>query len=476
MTGFKDSEMHVFNSSTINQLPDEWLDVAATADPAFPEWLESVYIGWGEECLEEVIAQFEDGEAELLVDNAFADDFIYDFPRMQALSEAAFLRQKIARLEQEQGTVFPHRPPRFGTANAKERSQTARHIPSLFAQQTDWLTQLRNIRFDVIPDCTTIPRSIDECTQVSTFLIAHLFSGRRRATDIHAKLEEYAHERGFKVQVLSMDTAVSVFYGNLQAGHATWKHLSALYQAGRVSATICGSPCETFSAARHHQPEPVPGEKPKNWPRPLRSALRFFGLDGLTMRELKQAEQGAEFFMQGVLVAAWTLRFGGVYLSKHPWKPEDGAKVSIWTSPWVELLLQLPNVRLHRVCQWRWGANASKPTGILAINCPYFAQSAYRRQLPDAVKPQQVAIGRDQKTGAFRTAVLKEYPPAFSAALAGAVVDSFVSALRQRKLTFGAKVEPDVELWLQEALTASAVIRTEAPWLPDFQGESFVFN
>jgi hypothetical protein len=51
--------------------------------------------------LEDIIANFVDGEAETLVDNAFAD-FIFDFPRMQALSEAAFLRQKIGRLEQEQ--------------------------------------------------------------------------------------------------------------------------------------------------------------------------------------------------------------------------------------------------------------------------------------------------------------------------------------------------------------------------------------
>ena len=81
-----------------------------------------------------------------------------------------------------------------------------------------------------------------------------------------------------------------------------------------------GSPCETFSAARHHQPEPSTDENPTRWPRPLRSAMRFFGLDGLTARELRQAAQGAEFFMQGIIVAAWTLQFGGVYLSEHPWR------------------------------------------------------------------------------------------------------------------------------------------------------------
>ena len=79
-----------FDSSIIAYLPDEWLDVAATADPAYPKWLERVYIEWGERCLEDIVANFVDGEAETLVDNAFAN-FIFDFPRMQALSEAAFL-------------------------------------------------------------------------------------------------------------------------------------------------------------------------------------------------------------------------------------------------------------------------------------------------------------------------------------------------------------------------------------------------
>ena len=116
------------------------------------------------------------------------------------------------------------------------------------------------------------------------------------------------------------------------------------------------------------------------------------------------------------------------------------------------------------------GAGAVKPTGILAINCPFFAQSAYRRQLPEAVKPQQVAIGRDTHTGAFRTAVLREYPPAFSAALAGAVADCFHVAVRQHNLTLGPLQEPETEAWLKAAVQACAVIRTEAPWLPDFQG------
>ena len=66
--------------------------------------------------------------------------------------------------------------------------------------------------------------------------------------------------------------------------------------------------------------------------------------------------------------------------------------------------------------------------------------------------------------------MLKEYPPAFSAALAGAVADCFQVATRQNNLTLWPLQEPEIEAWVQMALQACANIRTEAPWFPDFQG------
>ena len=234
---------------------------------------------------------------------------------------------------------------------------------------------------------------------------------------------------------------------------------------------MCGAPCETFSAARHHQPEETtdPASKP-NWPRPLRSAAQFLGLDGLTLRELRQAAQGSEFFFQGIMAAAWTLQFGGLYLSEHPWIPDDEKKVSVWTSPWIQLLLQLPQVKLHRVCQWRWGAPASKPTGILAINCTTFSISMYKRQIPNAIKPQYTAIGRDEVTGEFRTAVLKEYPATFSLALAGVLADRFAVAARHSSFSISRIASPESEAWTSDALAACTVIRASAQRLPDFQG------
>eukprot|EP00435_Cladocopium_sp_Y103_P059388 s1362_g21.t1 len=458
-----------YDAGCISQLPDSWLAVVEDVPQTFDMWLEAVFILWGEHFLSEVLDTFVDGEAERLVDDAFAE-MIYDFPRMQLLTDIAFLQQKVSRLEVAQTLYFPHRPPRVGTANERERTATAMHITSLFLEQSDWLSRVRLVQFDVIPTADRIPCSVENISDVPLFLVVHLFSGRRRSTDLHAYLEAFGTDLEFRVHVLSLDTAISYHHGNLQLGSTTWERVMSLYSSGRVSATVCGAPCETFSEARHHVPEPTDGDTGRKWPRPLRSALRFFGLDALTFRELKQTAQGSEFFMQGLLTAAWSLRFGSIYLSEHPWKPEDETRVSVWTSPWVQLLLQLPQAHLHRVCQWRWGAETSKPTGILALNCPHFAASVYSRQTPNIEKPDRIAIGCDARTGRFRTAVLKEYPPDFSRALAGAIADRFVYMKRHRLLLETPLADPVVEAWLCEVLRCCNVIRADAPCLPDYQG------
>lgn len=63
-----------------------------------------------------------------------------------------------------------------------------------------------------------------------------------------------AGARGIDIAVLSMDTAVSSHYGDLTKNSVSWKCLVQLYERGMVAATLCGAPCETFSAARHVPP------------------------------------------------------------------------------------------------------------------------------------------------------------------------------------------------------------------------------
>eukprot|EP00435_Cladocopium_sp_Y103_P075953 s9_g70.t1 len=276
---------------------------------------------------------------------------------------------------------------------------------------------------------------------VRTFFVVHLFSGRRRHGDFHERLEFWARRYNFEVTILSLDTAASTSYGNLVAEHVTWKHLVELYKAGYIAATLCGSPCETFSAARYHQPSEEDLQQRSSWPRPLRSAARFLGLDQLTKRELRQLQQGLEFFFQGIIAVALTLSSGGVLLSEHPWLPSDPALPGVWSSVWMKLLLQHPDVALHRVSQWRWGAHVRKPTGLLAVRLPQFARSLYGRQLPMPKNRQKLRLERTvqvARTGSWR---------------------------------FPNNVAPDTETWLSEAVQATSEVRESAIWLPDYQGQ-----
>ena len=98
-----------------------------------------------------------------------------------------------------------------------------------------------------------------------------------------------------------------------------------LCEKGHVAATICGAPCETFSAARHVAPPADLSEAEKHrWPRPLRSFAQLFGLSDL--------RPGSAFMLQATMVCIWHVVFGGLFLSEHPAPPGDDSKASIWTS------------------------------------------------------------------------------------------------------------------------------------------------
>ena len=103
-------------------------------------------------------------------------------------------------------------------------------------------------------------------------------------------------------------------------------------------------------------------------------------------------------------------------LLEHPAEPEDESSPSIWKTPILQLLLNMPNVQRVDFAQGLFGASSRKPTTILAANSPDLIQILRKWHLtPD--NPRSVNIGKDQ-SGQFRTAHLKEYPPALCAALA----------------------------------------------------------
>ena len=392
------------------ELIDQWIQILCIEfgenNPAYDNWLAFVFLAWGDHWLPELIAAFMDGEAEYVVDEFFAE-FAVELPRYQVLARISYLESCLRHCVETEPA--PHRKPRQIdlSCHPKRNSKVSHKVPRAYGEQTQWLEQIRGSGLEEAPELQSCPRykSLDD---LPTFLVAHLFSGRRWEGDFHHELCRFAADKNWRVVILSLDTAVSVDFGNLMRHTVSWTTLTSIYLSGRIAATLCGPPCETFSEARFmDKPADCPGHI--RWPRPLRSSERLFGLEGLSMKELRQCFVGSSFFLQCVWALCIHITMGGVYVAEHPAPPTEVSRPSIWTSPIIQLLLGLPDLVLHCVAQYRWGAEAVKPTGLLVWDMPFFRRDMYSLALTDVAKPTVAAIGTDS-TGQFRTARHKEYP------------------------------------------------------------------
>lgn len=460
-----------FDVLATGPLGDHWFDYLATWPHEWDDWFADEFMRWGQMHLSDVTAEFVDGEAERIVDEAFYE-ISKDMPRCQMRDRIAFLKQCIARAESELPHDVLHREPYDATAQARIRSRKddPDTIFTTYQQQTDWHNEVRKIKWDTLPKDAATPMA-DGILAKPIFLVVHLFSGRRRLHDVHWHIAKLAHERGIDIAILSMDTAVSPHYGDLTASSVSWRQLSHLYEQGFIAATLCGAPCETFSAARHvPPPEDLPDKEKLRWPRPLRTFARLFGLDGLRPKELRQCRQGSAFMLQALMACTWHLVMGGLFLSEHPAPPDDADKASVWTSAYVLLLKTHPDLALKIFDQWRWGAPVRKPTGLFSLRLPNLVRSMFACADKGAKYPTQIAIGKDEH-GKFKTAVCKEYPPLFAAGMARAIVDQLCTDKRQiashrlLSLDFVSLRE-----WVLEALEASSVIFENSTHLPDYQG------
>ena len=101
---------------------------------------------------------------------------------------------------------------------------------------------------------------------------------------------------------------------------------------------------------------------------------------------------------------------------EHPAEPNDEQAASIWRLPLMQFILSLPGFSHIEFAQGLLGADSTKRTGLLTLNLPdlprYLRANAVCAHLPRAQ-----TIGTDEH-GQFRTAKLKEYPPALCKALA----------------------------------------------------------
>ena len=446
-------------------LDNVWLNVAEELAISDHEHAAFLLMHWGEHYLQPLLETWLDGQAEKLVEDSFAS-ITQEFPRSRRQTRIQTLVRLLANPNAAQARR-PHRPVRRGAANQRERQEAREEIHSLYQTQEEWQENLRQAEWSTTPTEKDVP-TINEVAVRPHFLVVHLFSGRRRPGDIHEHLQSWASRAGCTMTVLSLDTANSGWYGDLNFESATWGRLTELYEGGHIAATISGSPCETFSSARAQPPPQELLDQGVTWPRPLRSFTRLFGLDHLTMRELRQTRMGSAFFLQTALALVYQLTFGGCGISEHPWIPTDPSFPSIWRTAILQLIAKHPRACLHRVEQWRWGATVRKPTGLLAIRLQEFNKSMYGRMHHTATPPTQVAIGRDCKTGRFKTMEHKEYPKRFCEAMAGTICDQLERDLRLGKCR-NAPVSADLFAWLKEAANALEQQKLAGP-LPDFQG------
>ena len=434
-----------------------------------PDLLYYLFMVWGQDNLPAVYAEWEDGEAEQVAEDAYSE-IVTEAPCYDLTMQIVKAESQLQRLAQQQAELaVPHRPAKFGPRVKYGPRKNVRKAWRLYVDDDGWARGWQNYVIKDYGATPTMPfyRTIEV---QPCFLVLHMFSGRRRSTDLHAALEEMTANLPYSVHVLSCDTAIDEHYGNLLGTGHSWRQIEELLKKGMISCCVSGAPCETFTEARHWLPDD-PGVDTSRWPRPLRSSDWPWGLEGLVLRELLQLGVGSSFSLQTLWVMANLLRVGGTMLSEHPPPPRLPERASIFTTPLVRLMRTLPEIFLHILPQGWWGAKSKKPTGLLTLRLPRLKASMYKWRLDEIPTEYETAIGRTA-SGSFKTASLKEYPCRFSFGMAQAIVDDLSSKVREGHVRPAPeKLPPATELWVDKLLEISSLIRTDATMQADFQPE-----
>ena len=254
-------------------------------------------------------------------------------------------------------------------------------------------------------------------------IILHAYSGRRRPGDVQWFLEECATQHPAAIlHVISLDIVIDSHYGNIGRAEVREQWYAGMRQ-GYVAGFLSGPPCCTWSKARGKQ---IQG-KPTIGPRILRDADHLWGFDSVSIKEMLQLMDGHQLLGFSVIAMTILATTGGAAILEHPAEPEEPELASIWKFPLLQLLTRLPGMRHLNMAQGLLGAPSPKPTGLLVLNLPTLPQWLVRWAVcPDP--PKGRSIGTDS-TGVYRTAELKEYPPAMCAAIARAFSDATLTAI-----------------------------------------------
>ena len=298
------------------------------------------------------------------------------------------------------------------------------------------------------------------------YYIIHLYSGRRRAQDIQWHLERMLDAVSHRVYVLSIDTAVDSMCDI--NSNRTWGHLFDLATSGLLLALLLGPPCETWSSARHEALCNEVGQ-PVSGPRPLRSALRPWGLEELCPREYRQIQIGMRLLLRGLILVVHTVLRGGSALLEHPAKPKQGTRASIWRTAIMEHILRSGYFHTYTFGQWKYHAKGTKPTTFLYGHLDHLPNTMRSFEDCNAERPQVPLVGRDS-SGNFHTASAKEYPPLLNAAMAACVTEKWLPLLSSPSLDQPEVLTMELITFLNSLHHACSEICEHRSWLPDYQG------
>ena len=285
-------------------------------------------------------------------------------------------------------------------------------------------------------------------------VILHAYSGRRRQGDLQWFLEECAKRHPeVLLHVVSLDIVIDSHYGDISKEEIRnqWYHGM---REGYITGFLSGPPCCTWSKARG---KAMPDRPRRHGPRILRDAEHLWGFLSVSLREMAQLSDG--HCLLGFSVTAMTIlaTTGGSGILEHPAEPEEPELASIWKLPLLQLLSRLPGMRQHTMAQGLLGAPSPKPTGLLALNLPTLPrQLASWAVCPDLPKGRSIGV---DATGVYKTAGLKEYPPAMCAALA----QSFFQAIQTQSVVNDIQNVPPAFLHMCDAMVSHDFGNTYGP-------------
>lgn len=271
--------------------------------------------------------------------------------------------------------------------------------------------ECRDIAITRWQDHAPIPRAFGKHR-----VLLHLFSGRRRPGDVQFFMDNMEQPTGYVLHVVSLDIVVDAHWGDA-TDESVREYWLSMAHAGFIVGFLAGPPCETWSVARGKEIQTKAGQC-RRAPRVLRTAEHLWGLPCLALNEIQQLMTGNFLLTFSLLMTCAMVKTGGHGVLEHPAEPDDPDLAAIWRLPVVLALLQAPGVCRHRVAQGLYGAPSRKPTDLLVVNMPNLPL-AFRDWRLRADPPKGASIGLTEE-GAWKTSILKEYPPAMCNALAHA--------------------------------------------------------